>query len=303
MSGNDVESVVAHDPDDSDLPEIEDADFQEEAETDESQAEDEQEADEQPDDTEADADEVEAEDEPEPEPAPKGRDVALQKLQQRQTTFEREVKSQLDTILQAVQKAGANPTAKQEQAVEDAKDDLADLIGSHEDDDIVDVATLKNVLKQVTSKNPGDVKSLVADAIKAHEDQKAQQQREVETFLQERADELYELHPELEGRFDEMLEKTTKEVERRFGKLDQEQFDRKYSFLYPQICAAEAAKAKGQKPTPTPVRKAGTKPPKSATGASTKPTGAAAKANPGNDSRIVAHDLALDTIPDFEIDS
>lgn len=301
MSGNDVESVVAHDPDDSDLPEIEDDAFQEEAESDGSQAEDEQEADEQPDDTDAETDEVEAEDEPEPEPAPKGRDVALQKLQQRQTTFEREVKSQLDTILQAVQKAGANPTARQEQAVEDAKDDLADLIGSHEDDDIVDVATLKNVLKQVTS-NPGDVKSLVEDAIKAHESQKAQQQREVETFLQERADELYELHPELEGRFDEMLEKTTKEVERRFGKLDQEQFDRKYSFLYPQICAAEAAKAKGHRTTPAPVRRAGTKPPKSATGASTKPTGAAAKANPGNDSRIVAHDMS-DTIPDFEIDS
>lgn len=318
MSGNmDVDGVVAHETDE--IPEFDDG-VTPEAENEET-SEDEQE---QPDDQdgaeveeEAETDEAEEpgdQDDPEPEPEPKGhdRDKGLTRLQQRQAQFEREqaafqneVKNTLERLTKAMEaRNDGKPTAEQQKDVEDAQDDLDELLNG-DADDFVDVATVKKLVGKLKSQKPVDVQAEVQKALQAHEDQRRQQEAEQKQYVKQAEQRFYDEHPDLEGRFDELTQQAIKALEKEQGaadEMDATEFNTLFNRIYWPQAVKDAEAKLHEDPKPSKARPAGNKPPKPAKGTSTKPQGASANKDSGSGSEIVGFDPTIDEIPEFVTD-
>jgi hypothetical protein len=284
-----VPAVYVEDP--PETPEVEATETEEQAETEAKAEETESEAteDEQGAEGEEEAaeEETEAEEEPEDE-QPKGhnRDAGLTRLQQRQATFERQIGEQftsltekLESLTAAISKQGGEATPKQEEKLEEVKDDLDELVEKLSDDDIVEGKALKSIVqklaKRAASNKPATDPEL-ASLKKELADFRAERQAEAEdrAFRQQFAKDYGPVH----DRLDDLLAEARQEIEAMPIKLKGEAFAGAFNAAFYRLANAAMKEAKGAKPKPK-VEARKTAAPKGVTtvkpGATTKPAAGA----------------------------
>lgn len=177
-------------------------------------------------DGEADGEEAKAE---KPEPKPHNRDKAIQKLQQTQATLERQMTAKIDQLQQAMTDlANAIRTGKGEarqeqavQAVEDAKDDLAELaekFSQADEDDIPRTSDLKKMLDaikgRVATAKPTDEVVVLKKQVDALQSEIQAQKQEAEFYAA-----FDSQNPDLKGQGRDLVVKANRLVSEKYPTL------------------------------------------------------------------------------------
>lgn len=209
--------------------------------------------------------------------------VPLQKMAQRQTTFEREVKQQIATlgdeikgVLAEIKSQGGRATIEQKQQLQEAKDDLGELLSEVEKAELLDGPTFAKALRVILSKQGGSVDAETKQKLDAIQQEiLATKQQQVQALEQQKAKQDWEAlksaHPEIDA--DALKAKAWEIIDSRYPDLADKD---KMPLVRERFDAMlEVAKNKPKASTPAPkIDPASTTPPKSTKGTQTVPTGA-----------------------------
>lgn len=228
---------------------------------------------------EQDVEAAEVDEEKPTEVEPKGhdRDKGLQKLQQRQSTFEKQVRDQIDglnqniqSVLEAIRDQGGRATPEQRAEVEEARDELDELLaGIGDDDEIVEAGKFRKAMSALRTKigKTDDLKKVQALEQELAELKNRQQMQDAERQFYDGFD---HENPSLKGKGPDLVRQANEEVDKDFPNLKGEYRQGALNVVFKRI--VDEAKAKPAEPP----RKASTTPPKSTTGTQTVATGASA---------------------------
>ncbi len=275
------------------------------------------EAPEPPDSPEAQAEPTDAadgKDTPEPTPKPHDPNKGLQKVQQDLSAYRRqnddrldqvqtqigEIGAQVKSVLEAIQRQGGNATPSQEQKLEEAGDELADLEAIAKDLDKADeydslnavqakklIDTLRKVLSKPAAAGETGLKldeldqhleKVLTQREQARRQAEQQRRQAVEAFRTEFA----EQHPQVADQFEALARQAHTDVDDRFGDRNLTPEQRQVA-LEMAFDARVAAAEQAATPSPSPAKKKpAATPPRSPEGTQTTVPGASASPTPGD---------------------
>ena len=224
----------------------------------------------------------------EPEEKPKGhnRDAGLTKLQQRQATFERQQAEQFqamtakfDALTAAIANQGGKATPKQEEKLEEVKDDFEELIGKLGDEDIVEGKTLKGLLKQVAQRSK-PTKATADPEVATIKQELAEIKAERQAIAEDKAfrTQFAKEYAPVSGKLDDLLDKARAEIEVLPVKLQGAAYAGAFNAAFYRIVADEMKAVKPNKP----AAKVEPKKPVTPKGVQTVKTGAVTRPTTGS---------------------